>query len=56
MEYCQCGRKHIETSSSNPYQTTVSDNYGNIIFAICWHGFVVIDEMNKQENIAEEVE
>lgn len=56
MKYCPCGHNHTETTSSNPYQTTVHDKEGHLIFAICWHGFVIVDEINKKESNMEEQE
>jgi hypothetical protein len=47
--YCPCGAE-IEDTSSNPYsQVTYKD--GEIIYAVCIHGFVII---NKGENNGEE--
>jgi hypothetical protein len=46
--YCPCGAE-IESTSSYPYsQVTYKD--GEIIYAVCIHGFVII---NKGENNAQ---
>jgi len=45
---CPCG-KRIENTSASPYQVRTFDNEGNVIFAICVHGHVVINELQEEE-------
>ncbi len=50
MIICPCGQTVDEaTSSWPPYRVTTSDAMGNILFAICIHGCVVIDKLKKEE-------
>ncbi len=52
MITCPCGQTVEETTSSwPPYRVTTSDAMGNILFAICVHGCVVIDNRPKKEEL-----
>jgi len=44
--FCPCG-KEIETTSGTFYSIATYNDKGEIIYAVCVHGFVVI---NKGEN------
>lgn len=52
LTICPCGLSYRETSSAYyPYTVRTFDDKGNVIFAICIHGQVVINEMkNKEEH------
>jgi len=50
---CPCGKK-IESTSATPYQIVRYDNEGNIIYAICVHGYTIedkelFDSLNKEK-------
>jgi len=43
---CACGQK-IDTTVVNMYQVVERDEQGNIIYAVCCHGNVVVDSREK---------
>lgn len=47
--YCPCGMEHNETQFNGYSQVTYRD--GEIVFAVCLHGYVVINKLgdNKEE-------
>lgn len=53
-EYCPCGRKLINSSSStDPYMLTryviEEDGTKRLVFAQCWHGQIVVQEDKSLE-------
>lgn len=50
---CPCGR-HYDGTSSNPYQVRTFNDKGEVIFAICVHGHVVINELEEEEQNEEQ--
>lgn len=49
MIFCPCGQP-IESSSAFPYSSWTMNDKGEIIFAICVHGFVVINKIKEDES------
>jgi len=47
--HCPCGMKLDSTSTIPSYLQTIYHN-NEIVYAICMHGHVVIDKLNKGEN------
>lgn len=47
---CPCGRRLHESTGINPYRAVRRDKNGRIIFALCVHGHVVIDDQKDLEN------
>jgi len=47
---CPCGQ-YIKGTNVTPYQTTTYNDKGEIIFAICQHGIVVINKLKEEVNI-----
>ena len=45
---CPCG-KRIEDITGNSYQVRTFDSEGNVIFAICVHGHIIINELQEEE-------
>ena len=50
MVVCPCGQTIEDTCAWPPYRTATYDKAGNVIFAICIHGCVVIDRTKDKEN------
>jgi hypothetical protein len=46
---CPCGQQ-IESSSAYPYSSWTMNDKGEIIFAICVHGHIVIDKNQEEES------
>jgi len=47
MNYCQCGMPLRESSSMNTYTIVIYNSKGDIVFAVCEHGNVVIDRRGE---------
>ena len=41
---CPCGQVVEQSCAWPPYQTATFDSMGNVLFAICIHGCVVVDK------------
>ena len=41
--YCECGKK-TESSLITSYQTAHYDAAGKLVYAVCSHGVVILDE------------
>jgi len=50
MTYCQCGRP-IESTSMTGYVITTYNGKGEITYAVCLHGDVVINKQDEENNI-----
>lgn len=50
---CPCGL-YIEGSSlAYPYQTATYNDKGEVLFAVCQHGIVVINKLEEEVNLDE---
>jgi len=47
---CPCGQ-YIEGSNAYPYQTVTYNDKGEVIFAICQHGHIVINKLDKEKEV-----
>ena len=47
MNYCPCGMPIRGTSSISPYTIVTYNSKGDIIFAVCEHGNVIIDRRDE---------
>jgi hypothetical protein len=47
--YCPCG-KEVEHTSETFYSIATYNNKGDIIYAICVHGFVIINNLKEGDN------
>jgi len=49
MNYCPCGRINENTSSLDGYSIIRYNEKGEIIYAVCIHGSVVINKENEEK-------
>lgn len=47
--FCPCG-KSLDDTSAVPYSSWTMNEKGEIIFAICQHGHVIIDKKEEEVN------
>jgi hypothetical protein len=47
--YCPCGRE-TENTSGTFYSIATYNDKGEIIYAVCVHGFVVINNLKEGDN------
>lgn len=45
MNFCECGQPLLQTASDSTYMKTLYDEKGEIIYAVCQHGNVVINNL-----------
>jgi hypothetical protein len=41
----------IESTNATPYQTATYNIKGEVIFAICQHGHIVINKLNEEKEV-----
>ena len=46
--YCYCGQE-VDCSSGTFYSIATYNSKGEIIYAVCIHGFVVINKLSEEE-------
>lgn len=50
MIACPCGQTIDQTCSWPPYRVATYDSAGNVIYAVCIHGCVVIDKRPNMQH------
>ena len=51
MNYCPCGRIN-NTSISDGYLVTIYNEKGEIVYAVCCHGNVVVNKENEENDLS----